>query len=440
MIGILLLIIALFLYIRGNIVYSILIFISFCSNGLSIFPDFVIGVKNQDLALIYTLIITLLNIPQKHYFATKGFEKLIFVIILFLLFSSIYSYFHYHLSIFQIIQASRVHYVILAYFFLRRLAPQQCYQVFLLLQKITFITSFIYILQIVVGHPILPNAGESRIDTTTGLIRLYNFPPLLTFFLLSSFIYPQSIKRKQLFLYRSTFFLATLCTLGRTYIITNLFIVILGLYLKGGLKKSIKNILLLGIFFLPLSKVIISRFEKGDTSEDISYVLQTNPEELQYFTTGGTMTYRFAWFLERYYYLIERPFSELFFGLGFISDSQPQIMRMYQFKVGATGEVGSAGLVSTPDISWGNLLTQWGMGGMILITIFWIRLAIFFYKRKSNALLLVAFITIVGYFILSFSSGTFSKVCSLCFFFLLISIINNRPNEIYPNSNISKTS
>jgi len=135
MLGILLLCISLFLYFRKNYAISLLLFISFCLNGLSILPDYIIGTSNSDLALIYTIIISILNYNRKGYFKTKGQENIVYVIICFLLLSSIFSKFYYHLTFFQIIQASRADYIILSYFFLRRVNSNLFLQIYNYLQN-----------------------------------------------------------------------------------------------------------------------------------------------------------------------------------------------------------------------------------------------------------------------------------------------------------------
>lgn len=432
MLGILLLCISLFLYFRKNYAISLLLFISFCLNGLSILPDYIIGTSNSDLALIYTIIISILNYNRKGYFKTKGQENIVYVIICFLLLSSIFSKFYYHLTFFQIIQASRADYIILSYFFLRRVNSNLFLQIYNYLQNITLITSILYICQIIIGKAILPYPVEGSVDLTAGIMRFYNYPPLLTMFFVSSFIFPQFIKRSRVNLYRIIFSITIVCTLGRTFIIANIIVLLIGLYIQGGLRKSIQKILILGILLIPFMDIITTRFSKGNTSEDLLYILNTRPEDLQEFTTGGTMTYRIAWFLERYYYLIDRPFLEKIFGLGLISDSQPYILKMYDFKVGATGKVGSAGLMTTPDFAWGNLLTHWGLGGMILITIFWLFLLYFFFKRsKYSVLSAIAFTSFLSLIIQSFSGSTISRMGTIAIYLLFISTIKKQVQNKY---------
>ena len=401
----------------------------FCSNGLAILPDIAIGMKNTDLALIYTIFITTININKPHYFQiSKSYEYLIIITILYLLISSFYSYFHYDLSIYQIIQASRSSYIIISYFFLRRLSLLTIHNTIILLQNITLISATIYILQIILGKTILPYPTQGTIDPATGLIRLYNFPILMTIFLLFSFLNPQPIKKNWITIYRAIFIIATLCTFGRTYIFTNIFILTIGILLQKGIKKFINKIIIIAIITLLLANSITTRL--NETIEDISYILETKPEDLQYFTTGGTLTYRIAWYLERFYYLIKQPISEQIFGMGLISDSQPQIMKMYHFNVGSTGEIGNAALLTTPDISWGNLLTYWGFFGSIIILCLWLSIALEFYsKRKISPYATIGFISIIGYFILSLSSSILSNLNNLTIFFLLISYINYKKQK-----------
>jgi uncharacterized membrane protein len=57
MIGILLLLLSIIFYIKSKKKWSFLIFISFCGNGFYLLTDSVLGIKNQDAALIYFIVI-----------------------------------------------------------------------------------------------------------------------------------------------------------------------------------------------------------------------------------------------------------------------------------------------------------------------------------------------------------------------------------------------
>ena len=63
MIGILILVVSIVLYITGNRVWSIVIFLSFVAGtgvgGFTILVDSITGVKNEDLGFLYVIIINL---------------------------------------------------------------------------------------------------------------------------------------------------------------------------------------------------------------------------------------------------------------------------------------------------------------------------------------------------------------------------------------------
>lgn len=117
MIGSLLLILALILYFSKKIKYSILIYAIFCLEGFQLFTSSVLGGKAGDFALIYVFIITIYNsLYTPHYFKRSIFSDKIQLFLCMLLCTSIYSFFHYNFTIFQIFQASREYYLILSYY------------------------------------------------------------------------------------------------------------------------------------------------------------------------------------------------------------------------------------------------------------------------------------------------------------------------------------
>lgn len=57
MIGLLLLFLSIIFYVKDKKRWSLLIFLSFCGNGFYILTDNILGIKNQDAALIYFIVI-----------------------------------------------------------------------------------------------------------------------------------------------------------------------------------------------------------------------------------------------------------------------------------------------------------------------------------------------------------------------------------------------
>lgn len=444
MLGIFLLTISLLLYVKRKKKYSILLYLLFMTQGLRIFTDDILGVKNLDLAFIYTITICIYSFFHERRFGLfkdKILNKLIWGLFIFLIISAYFSRYYYGFTWYQILQGGRHHFLFLGYFFLRKIKKEDVIWIFHFLFYFTLIHSVLYCIQVITQLPVLPY-GEFHIEEATGLARYYNSPVLLTFYLYLCSIFPHYLRTKHT-KYAVVIFLVTLfCTQGRTYISLTIFCLIIGLLLRGQTKKIIKNVLILSIAILPFADMLIARFDEGGTDSDLNEILTGQFMDRAYTgdMRGGTMSYRLAWVYERMLYLNNRPISENIFGLGMISDSQSEIVQSkYRFWLGLTNkETGETTQLVTPDIAYGNLITQFGyVGGLILLSI-WIKLFFVIYKRrKEHELIFCMSLLMLNYIIGSISGSSISTTGNLIIPFLVLALIHN--TQSYSPSYESKT-
>lgn len=433
MIGILLLLIAISLYFRPKYRYiSYFLYLSFMmgnagGGGLGLWTDNVIGIKNGDCAVVYTVVVGLYLISKNKWRIPqiKG-HNIYIMFILFLVASMFYSYMYYGLSIYQIIQGGRSFLLVFSLPILLQADPEEVRKVIRILFWICLFTGVLYILQIlVVKGPIMPYPGRPSIDSVTGLVRLYNFPANLSVFLTLSFLCPKCLPQKlNLNLVRGILMITLLCTLGRTYIATSLMFVLLTLLLNGNIKKMGGALIVIGILLLPFIDTIGQRFEGGGTSDDINQVLKGGFDENYERQGNATMLYRFAWCYERADYLSNRPISEQFFGMGLCSDSQDWTFKHYDFKIGPLDtERMQTFQLTTPDISYGNMITRLGFGGMAIYLAFYVSLVLFFWKyRKCNVLFLLMSAYSIILFVEAFSSSCLSETRTLSLMFFIMSL------------------
>lgn len=447
MIGYLLLLIALLLYIKPKYRHwSFFLYLSFMmgyGGGFGLWTDEVLGAKNGDLAIIYTFVISIVMVFKRQY----NIPKWSFVVqykwfILFLFASVLFSLFYYHFTPFQILQGGRSFLLIFAFPILVNIKQRDFDKVLQLLIKVCVLTSMLYILQTISRHAIMPY-GEFDTDPTTGLPRFYNSPANLDIFLALTFLKPELFKGRIIY-YRILFFLALVCTLGRTQIITTILLVFIALFFDGKIQKIGKYVIVIGVMMLPFIGVLSDRFT-GDEASDFSDIQAGNFKEG--YVQGrdqGTLLYRFAWVYERYDYIIHRPLGEQLFGLGLISDSQPWVDKHYNFKIGLPNPDGIGAVqLSTPDISYGNIITRLGfLGGVIYIT-FIVSLLFFLLKRrKDNVFILVSAASIMLLFINSFSGSLMSETRSFTIYFLFLSFLFNNKRKIlnYDKNNCNNIS
>ena len=122
MIGILILITAIYLYLVGNKRISILIFLGMLNKGYQVLTDGVIGIKNLDIAFIYMVVICIYSqIYEKPPKDEFGIRKHVYWLFAFMVCSVLFSYIHYEFTFTQILQGSRHLWFFMSYLFLRKL-------------------------------------------------------------------------------------------------------------------------------------------------------------------------------------------------------------------------------------------------------------------------------------------------------------------------------
>lgn len=432
MIGIALLLIALILYFRPKFRYiSYFIYLSFMmgtgGGGFGLWTDEIMGVKNGDCAIVYTFVISiyLVFVGKWRIPKIKG-RNILIIFLLFLMLSIFFSYSYYGLTAFQILQGGRDFLLIFSLPVLVQAKSEEVGKVIRMLFWICLLTSFLYILQILVVHgPIMPYPGKVGIDSTTGLVRMHNSPANLSVFLALSFLCPSLFPPKiNLNLVRAIFMVALICTLGRTFIATGVGLVLLALLMNGSFKKIGSTIVIIGILFIPFIGTISQRFEEGGTSNDFDQIMKGNFGDNYTNESDATMLYRFAWCYERADYLAKRPIGEQIFGMGFCSDSQDWVYKHYDFKLGLPNrEKMRPYQLVTPDVSLGNMITKLGFGGTFIYLAFYICLVIYFWKlRRCNVMFMMMSAFSLILLVIAFAGSDLSEVRSLSMMFFVMSL------------------
>lgn len=435
MLGYILLLISIILYFSKQYKYiSYFIYISFMSGvygGFNLWTDQILGTSNTDLAVVYTFLINFHLLISKQFKIPKQINFIIWykILIIFIIFTTLFSIIHYNFSLYQVVQGGRDYFLLLSLPIILQIKLVEIKKLLKLFLFITLLTSILYILQVIIGKPIMPYPFEPSFDSSTGLIRLFNTPPMLDFFLLLSFTIP-TLFPKKINLYRTIFILALILTLGRTLIISIFMCIFLALYFNGKSTKLIKTLLIISLIMTPLIDIISARLEGGDTGSDLQSIISgefINDAKMGY-NTSGTFSYRIAWVYERILFLINRPLGEQIFGLGFISEATQSIVdKMYDFQIGLINpETKRIMQLSTPDIAYGNLISKLGICGCIIYLIFTLKITLFFYKkRKQNAIYSVFAALMISMLIISLSCNTLSEPKNFSLYFLGIAYYIN---------------
>ncbi len=435
MFGFSLLGISLFLYIIRQHKLSFFVFVTFMLNGWCVLTDTILGYKNYDLAFIYIISVLIINIfldKRKIRYIDMTIITLIVLFIVFLFFVIRFSYNHYKFTPYQILQGSRASFLILCYFFLRRMEKET----FIWLNKaffyITLVTSILFILEVFYNLPLFPYTMIVKVDDFTGIMRYYNSPPLLYWYLIVTILYPSILNSRLTTIGSFVFSVALIATLGRTQIGMTFGVVLLGLLLKGKANTLLKVLIISGILSVPFMEILNLRFEGkygNDTESEVKSIFSGGIADMANgdYTDEGTLTYRFAWIYERMLYLSNRPFGESVFGLGLISDSQTEtVQAMYHFNLGLYNEDGFKQQMTTPDISYGNLLSKYGyVGGFLYLFVWFYLLGFFFIHRKHLDYAFVGFLLVLDLMLISIAGTSVSDQGNLIFPFMIFIYVNN---------------
>lgn len=370
MLGILLLAVSVILYFSPRKRYlSYFLYISFMFDGYKVLIDPVLGgVKNGDIALVYTFVISLVMILQKKYVLVHDkITKWFVVFVLFLGCSMIFSMYHYDIPFMQVIQGGRFLLLIFCYPILRNMKLQECKRLFNLLARFTVLVGIVDVVQVIIQIPIIPTYEINR-DPATGLIRFFNYPVFSIFFLIVCLVKPDYFGKRTKYVL-GLLLVCIMGTLGRSLMLITLICILLGLWFQGKRSAIIKYGLIITICALPFSTMISERYVSSNsgTQDDINAVLHGNIELNSYEQIEGSFTYRLSWVLERFQYLEKRPVGEKIFGLGLLSDSSPLSQQMYRFIVNI--KFYGSGMVQqlrSPDIAYGTMLAYLGFGGFFV--------------------------------------------------------------------------
>lgn len=425
MLGYLLLFLAIVLYfVKEYRYFSIFLLIGFLSGldgGYGLLTEQIIGVNTSKLAFFYLLFIGIYD-WRCLFFNTiipKKIRNASFAFILFIVCSCIVSYCYYGVSVYEIFSTAYPMSFVLFLFILTKLKDWEIKKIVVLLFYLTFLQAILFICQSFTGVSLMPYRLVPAYYSEFHLYRFYNFPPFLLFFCCYSFMVTrQKIFRMPVLLVRFIFVIASLCTLGRTYIFVTLLLIFYSKVLK---KRNINvfrtffvAILLLLLLFPYLNDVI-----GADTYGDMSAVLNGKFETYYGSAENATMSYRFLWISERLDYMLKKPISMLF-GLGYIQEGSPLCTKLYNFMIGLRDE--NSGLVTqlvTPDIAYGNFLTRFGLLGTFLYMYMLIQIFILFEKYKQyNDFYNVCFIVLTMSLVNSFSSSDISSVSYMMIFYL----------------------
>ncbi len=168
------------------------------------------------------------------------------------------------------------------------------------------------------------------------------------------------------------------------------------------------TIILVALLAFPfVNSLLSSRSENEHSTSLSSTMLYLKSKNYYGLARENTFMFRIALIAERADYLIENP-SSFLQGIGAMHEDTAQ--KKFNFSVGTGGydEVKHCDVVAqldSIDVVWGPLLIRYGFMGVTLLLSIVIWMICVFYKKRSNPIMMLGFLTYVSAFAQSFSSG-----------------------------------
>lgn len=439
--------IAIFLYASGVRKTALLMFCIMCYGNygfLSLVPLKYLGLYGSDGAFLFMLFATILHYaeriskPKTDTILTRE----IIVFAAFLMCSIAYSLWEHRLSTAQVIAGCRPHLLFLSYFFLSSVPAKNILWVLQALFYITFVHAVVYVIQFIINTPIL--GVEALQDNITGKYRFMNFPVFSIFYMLMAVFRPNALGIKVPRWSAAVFLAAQICTLGRTMILGTGLVFVVGLLDFKGVssqmnRKTVITIVVMILAITPFLDFVTSRLDnRGETQAEFSSVLSGGAQSMALsgdYHDAGTFTYRTAWFLERANHMMDGDALEKVFGLGFYAPKDNSLaFAKYHFKLGITSDDGNPNQLSTPDFSYGNMISWFGFVGSILFLLIWFRLlAINFKMRRENPLSAIVFLLIIYWIIDGFGGTRLSSASNMVVPFMITAMaLNTIKEDKYP--------
>ena len=393
-------------YNKGRYAWPLFILVFFACNA------FIINIGDptlqfSDFGLLLLFGCSVLGcLRDSSFFKIKKYSgaKIALFFVLFFIFELIYSYFFKIDTIGNILAVVRMYLYALTYFVFRKAPTKDLKKGIILIFKAVVLASSLFVIQYITHLP-LTASYISETNLQEGNYRMQSTPPFTSVILLSLLFYVK--KPHWRWVIMALIFALMLISQNRTPLIA-LFLQI-GLFVLFAKRVKHKiSVLIVALCAFPfLNSLLDSRSSDENSIFDTSVLTYLNDGNYVGLARQNTFMFRIALIAERADYLIEHP-SLTLQGVGAMHEDTAQ--KKYNFLVGTGGydEVKHSDVVSqldSIDVVWGPILIRYGFLGLALHLSIVIWMITAFYKKRSNPIMMLGFLTYVAAIAQSFSSG-----------------------------------
>ena len=404
--NIVLLLYAFFQYNKGRYAWPLFILVFFASNA------FIINIgepviKYMDFGLLLLFGCSVLgSLRDSSFFKIKKDTgaKIALFFVLFFVFELIYSYLFNIDTIGNILSVVRTYLYALTYFVFRKAPTRDLKKGIILIFKAVILASSLFVIQYITHLP-LTESYISETNLQEGNYRMQSTPPFISLILLSLLFYVKKVYWRWGIIV--LIFVLMLISQNRTPLIA-LFLEIGMFVLFAKRVKHKFSVLIVALCAFPfLNSLLESRSSDENSVLDVSVLSYLRDGDYVGLARQNSFVFRIALIAERADYLLDNP-DLLLQGVGAMYEDTAQ--KKFKFLVGTGGydEVKHCYVISqldSIDVVWGPLLIRYGFLGMALHLFVVIWMIIVFYKKRSNPIMMLGFLTYVAAIAQSFSSG-----------------------------------
>jgi len=383
-------------------------------------------VKYQDFALVYLLVVALLNILKGNY---KFFKpqikifKVVSVIGLYITLEFIRTIILKEEIFSFALSNYRTYIPFFSFWLVQELKEWEIKRLLKQIASITIVSTVLFDLQPLLDIKILQHASVSE-------TRYRNIPYLAYFFMLLATIRLDFSRWKSVALVLM-FLIAIVLTQHRAVMMAYVFCVGLHLLMTKKRGRFLQYGLIGLVFSLFAGEAIMTRFEddKNDRStvEDIKAVVNMDYQSAasdEFENENGTLSFRVLLLMERVDYMLKNP-RYIVFGLGTRHEDSPITQQQFDFILGSNrASRGTFDQISSGDLVWVNPLMRFGFFGIALfLYLSWVTIRYLYKRRNDSDLAMSTFLFYLFLMIISFKNDHLYGNMQMFFVYMLIEYI-----------------
>lgn len=393
--------------------------------------------KYKDFSLLLLFSCSLIGlIRDSSFFKIKGtLGGKISVAFLFLfIFEFLYGCFAGVDTLSNIMAVVRGYLFVLAYFVFRKAPMDEINKSIRWIYMSVILSCMVFVVQYLTHIP-LTRTFITESNIKTGNYRMQITPPFIELSLLSLLFYLRKIR------YR---WVVVVLILGVLFISQNR-TPLLGLFLSTGLflllDRKVKykvQIMIAAICIFPfVNSLLSSRSEASHetSSFDVPVWNYISQGDFQGLAVQNTFMFRVAMIAERADYLINNP-ANMLQGVGPMHEYTAQ--KKLHFIIGTATSDGRGYLVPSQvesiDVAWVPILIRYGLGGLAIHLTVILVMIVKFYRRRSNATIMLGFLTYITALAQSFSSGGMFFPLSIMTMMCFLIAYDRRIDLLYGNA------